>query len=160
MFEDSGRKLKAWACVLFVLTVIGLIIYGIVQISSINKIGYQQGKLTLITLGTIAIAIFGAWLSAAGIYTLGDIHEKTDQLLAKQKEIETLLRSKSGGNADAAQGEKKAAADSVVYPQKNQELEKPKLPDAPVVRNKVCPKCKADNPADYLYCQYCGEKLN
>ena len=25
------------------------------------------------------------------------------------------------------------------------------------VRNSL--KCKKDNPADYLYCQYCGEKL-
>jgi hypothetical protein len=43
---------------------------------------------------------------------------------------------------------------------KEQQAEPAPKIEIPVVRNKVCPKCKKDNPADYLYCQYCGERLS
>ena len=33
-------------------------------------------------------------------------------------------------------------------------------PSASVVRNKVCPKCRRENPAEYFFCKYCGERLN
>ncbi|MBR0205793.1 MAG: zinc ribbon domain-containing protein [Clostridia bacterium] len=44
--------------------------------------------------------------------------------------------------------------------EKEQPVEPAPKIEIPVVRNKVCPKCKKDNPADYLYCQYCGERLS
>ena len=44
--------------------------------------------------------------------------------------------------------------------QEDQKSKEQTKEETPVSRNKICPKCSQDNPAAYLYCQYCGEKLD
>lgn len=139
--------MKAFAKVFFALTVIGVLVFGAVSCSSIGKAGDEATEMigVLVAIGIMVAGTLAAWFSAVLLHAFGEMVENTAKTAEAQAEIKTQLKAlyaKPGSILFTPQGEKEPA------------------PDAPVVCSKICPKCQKDNPADYLYCQHCGEKLN
>ena len=193
MFEDSGKKLQTWASILFVIAVFGFIVYGIVEIVSIAKSGYQLGVQIPIQLGIVAVGIVGARISALMMYTIGKTNELVEQQMMdlnweikKNKEAQEQIEQKIEQFLKDEKAYHSKEPDSTVTfcpvchtanantdtfcrkcgqslrANKSADTPAPSIPvpeqTIPVFKN-VCPKCGKNNPEEYLFCQYCGEKL-
>ena len=150
MCNDSGKKLQTWAKLLLALAITAYVILACIELNDLIELGPDAFQSILIVIVKAAVGILVAWIAALGMTAVGETHEKTVEMQQMIQEMQKDLK--------ALQGTEEKPKESTNNDE--QHSEEPKTIETPAAVSKVCPRCKKENPVEYLYCQYCGERLN
>ena len=93
MFEDSGRKIKSVAKVLFVLLLICLFVCGVVSCRSFSAMSGKKipGMGFLSFLLIVGVGSLSAWISCLIIHALGEMVENTSKAVAEYFKLTAVL---------------------------------------------------------------------